>query len=186
MTRARVAVAMAGMLTALLLQATIVAPVSVPWPISLPVVLVAAVALFDGPATGLSFGFAAGLVADLGSSHPAGVLALCWLGVGLLCGAVADRRSVRRDAVIVGAVCALATAIATLLLTVLHSGGSLHDAFAYLVPAALGDAVLALALVPLVRWMLHTESLRAAHPVYTELGVARAARELPAVGSHRG
>src|ERR1700709_2482824 len=99
MTRGRVAVAAAGIVTALLLQAAVVGPVVSPYAVSLPLVLVAAVGLVDGPATGLGFGFAAGLVADLGSAHPAGVFALVWMGVGLLCGLVADRQSLRRDAV---------------------------------------------------------------------------------------
>ena len=66
--------------------------------------LVAAVALVDGPAPACRFGFAAGLLADLGSDHPAGVLALCWLGRRhWSCGLLADRRSAaRRDAVIAG------------------------------------------------------------------------------------
>src|SRR5947209_2068432 len=107
MTRARVAAAAAGIVTALLLQATLVGPLSGWVPISLPAVLVAAVGLVDGPATGMSFGFAAGLVADLASSHVAGVLALCWMGVGTLAGLVADRRSLRKDALTAGVVSAV-------------------------------------------------------------------------------
>ena len=171
MTRARVAAAVAGLTTALLLQATLVAPVSAPWPVSLPAVLVAVIALVDGPPTGMAFGFATGLTADLGSQHPAGVLALCWLGVGLLCGLLADRRGVRRDALVAGSVCGLASVAATVLFVVVRSPGSLADAITYAAPAALGDALLALLLIPLVRRMLRTESLRAPHPVYTELTV---------------
>jgi cell shape-determining protein MreD len=170
MTRARVAAAMAGIITVLLLQATLIAPLFVPWPVSLPAVLVAAVALVDGPATGMSFGFAAGLTADLGSHHPAGVLAMTWLGVGLLCGTVADRRSLRRDAVAVGLAGGLAAAFGGLLLALVRSSGSsVHDALLYSAPAALGDAALAFAVVAVVRRMLEADSLRAPHPVYTEL-----------------
>ena len=176
MTRSRVAAAAAGIVTALLLQATLVGPVTAPLPVSLPAVLVAAVALVDGPATGMSFGFAAGLTADLGSSHPAGVLALTWLGIGLLSGTVADRRSLGRDAVTAGLACGLASAAAALLLVIVRSGSSVRDAMIYAAPAALGDAVLALAVLALVRPMLRTDPLRAPHPVYTEL----------AVGSGRG
>jgi rod shape-determining protein MreD len=177
MTRSRVAAAAAGIVTALLLQATLVGPVTAPFPVSLPAVLVAAIALVDGPATGMSFGFAAGLTADLGSHHPAGVLALTWLGIGLLCGTVADRRSLGRDAVTAGLACGLAAAVAALLLVVVRSGGgSVRDAVAYAGPAMIGDIVLALAVVAVVRRMLHTDSLRAPHPVYTEL----------ALGSGRG
>jgi cell shape-determining protein MreD len=169
MKRARLAAALAAIITALLLQAALVAPVSAPFPVSLPAVLVAAIALVDGPATGMSFGFAAGLTADLGSQHPAGILALCWLGVGLVCGTVADRHSVRRDAVTAGVVCGLASAVATVLLVVVRSAGSVQDAVTYTVPAIIGDALLGLVVVAVTRRMLRSDSLRAPHPVYTEL-----------------
>jgi len=172
MRRTRVFAAMAAILTALLLQATLIAPWSEPVPVSLPAVLVAAVALVDGPGTGLAFGFAAGLLADLGSTHPAGVLAMCWLLVGVSCGLAADRATVRRDAATAALGCALAGALATVLLTVLHSGGAtLGAAAAHLLPSLVGDALLALAVVPLVRAFLRTQSLRAPHPVLTELDV---------------
>lgn len=171
MRRARVAAAVAGLLTVLLLQATLVAPVSAPIPVSLPAVLVAAIALVDGPAAGVAFGFAAGLLADLGSPHPAGILALCWLGVGLLSGLLAERRSLRRDVLTAGAVCGLAAALATVLLAVVHSAGSVRDAVTYAVPAGLGDALLALAVIPLVRRMLRAEALRAPQPGYNELAL---------------
>jgi rod shape-determining protein MreD len=176
MTRARVLAALAAMLTALLLQATLVAPVASPWLVSLPAVLVAAVALVDGPGSGMSFGFATGLLADLGSQHPAGVLALCWLGVGLLCGLLADRRTLRRDVLTAGFVCGVASIVATGLLVVVNTAASISDAVVYAVPTALGDALLAIAVLAVVRRMLRTDSLRAAHPVYTEL----------ALGSRRG
>lgn len=169
MTRARVAAAVATTITALLLQATLVGPAFSPWAVSLPAVLVAAVALVDGPATGMSFGFAAGLAADLGSRHPAGVLALCWLGVGLICGSIADRRSLRRDALTVGLVCGAAAGAATLLLAILEYGGSPLDAITDFVPVVVVSSVLAFGVVALVRAMLHTDNLRAPHPVYTEL-----------------
>jgi rod shape-determining protein MreD len=171
MSRSRLVAAIAAIITALLVQATLVAPISAPFPVSLPAVLVAAVAFVDGPAAGMSLGFTTGLLADLGSQHPAGVLALCWLGVGLVCGLVADRRSVRRDVLAAGAVCGLASSAATLLLTLFGSHAGALDAFTYLVPAAFGDALLAFAVVGLVRRMLRTQSLRAPHPVYTELVV---------------
>jgi len=175
--RSRLLAAIAGIVTVLVLQATLVGPVTAPFPVSLPVVLVAAVAFVDGPATGLSLGFATGLIADLGSAHPAGVLALCWLGVGLVCGTIADRRSVVRDALTAGLVCGIATFAATLLLAIVHGGAVAVDAIRYALPAGLGDAVLALALVPLTRAMLHTHSLRAPHPVYTQLVVGAGARD---------
>lgn len=169
MRRARIVAGIAAVITALLLQATLIAPVTSPYPVSLPALLVAAVALVDGPAAGMSLGFAAGLAADLGSRHPAGVLALCWLGVGLLCGLVAERRSVPRDALTAAIVCGSASAVAGVLLVVVHSGGTLRDALVHAAPAAAGDVVLALGVVALVRRMLRTDSLRAPHPVFTEL-----------------
>ncbi len=176
MTRARVAAAAAGILTALLLQATLLAPLCAPLPVSLPAVLVAAVAFTDGPATGMSFGFIAGLVADLGSRHPAGVLALCWLGVGLLCGTVADRHSLRHDAVTAGVVAGLAAGVAGVLLVVVGRGGTLRDVAVYTAPAMGVDVLVAIAVVAIVRRMLDSDVLRAPHPVFTDL----------AIGSRRG
>lgn len=165
MTRTRAAAALAAIITALLLQATLVAPLTLPVPISLPALVVAAVALVDGPGTGLSFGFATGLVADLASAHPAGVLALSWLVVGLVCGLGADGTSVRLDAAIAAGVCGVTAAGTTALLSVVgSSGATLWDAARYLVPTLLGDALLALAVVPLVRRMLSSPSLRALRP----------------------
>ena len=172
MTRARVLAAAAAILTALLLQATIVAPLVLGIPASLPAVLVAAVALVDGPGSGIAFGFAAGLIADLGSAHPAGVLALCWLGVGVVCGLAAQHGTVRRDAAAAAIACALSAACAGVLLVAVHAGGAtLTATLRTVVPAALVDALLALALVPLVRAFLRTERLRGPQPVLTELGL---------------
>jgi hypothetical protein len=42
----------------------------------------------------------------------------------------------------------------------------------YALPAALGDVALALAVVPLVRALLRTHTLRAPHPVTRELAVS--------------
>jgi cell shape-determining protein MreD len=170
-TRARIVAAIAGIVTALLLQATVLGPALAPAMVSLPAVLVAAVALADGPATGMSFGFSAGLVADLGSRHPAGVLALCWLGVGLLCGTLATRPGLGRDALVAGIVTAVAAVVAGALLVVVHEGGTLRSVLAAALPTLIGDVVLALPAVALVRRMLRTESLRAPRPVLTELAV---------------
>lgn len=169
MTRARVAAAVAGVATVLLLQATLVGPAFGSWAVSLPAVLVAVVAFTDGPAAGMSFGFAAGLAADLASRHPAGVLALCWLGLGLVCG-LADGHGRRlREAVVAGLGCAAAAGAATLLLVITNQGATALDAVTGFVPVAVVSTLLALALLPLVGRMLRTEYLRAPHPVYTEL-----------------
>jgi cell shape-determining protein MreD len=168
MTGGRFAAALAALLTALLLQGTLVGPLAMSVPVSLPAVLVAAVALVDGPATGMSFGFTVGLFADLGSSHPAGVLALSWLGLGVVCGLAGDRRTVRGDAAVAAVFCTLAAVFATGLLAVVHAG----VATAWLaVPAGLGDALLALAVIPTVRGLLGTDRLRARRALVGELGL---------------
>jgi cell shape-determining protein MreD len=167
MTRARVAAALAALITALLLQATVVGPVTVPLPVSLPAVLVAAVALVDGPGTGLALGFATGLIADLGSEHPAGVLAACWLGLGLVCGLCSARHAgVLRDVLVVAAACGAVSVVAAVVLGLVHAVPSdLDQAVRYGILAGLVDAALALAVVPLVRFALHGETLRAPRPV---------------------
>ena len=171
MRRHRISGAAAAIVTALLLQATVLGPAFAPLAVSLPAVLVAAVALVDGPATGLAFGFTTGLVADLGSRHPAGVLALCWLGVGLVCGALADRHRLRRDALTAGVVAALASGVSGAVLVAVHEGGTLRGVAAGWLPALAIDVALALPVCALVRRMLRAETLRAPHPVLTELPV---------------
>jgi cell shape-determining protein MreD len=168
MNRARAAAALAALITALLLQATVVGPATLAVPVSLPAVLVAAIALVDGPGTGLAFGFAIGLIADLGSAHPAGVLALCWLGVGLVCGmCAAPRARLLRDVLVAALVCGAASVVAALVLAAVGSGGAatLDDAVRHGILATAGDAVLALAIVPLVRFFLRSHTLRAPAPV---------------------
>ena len=170
----RTVAALAAMLTAMLLQATVIAPLALPALISLPAVLVAAVALVDGPAVGMAFGFVAGLLADLGSSHPAGVLALAWTGLGVLCGRAAIGRSVRNDAVTTALCCTALSAAATILLAALHSGGTTVSlAVRELAPTFVGDVLIALVVVPVVRAFLRTETLRAPRPAFTELTVSR-------------
>jgi cell shape-determining protein MreD len=166
-TRARVAAAIAALLSVLVVQAGLVGPLAGAVPASVPALLVAAVALVDGPGAGVAFGFAAGLITDLGSPHPAGVLALCWLGIGLLCGRLrAPNARVRHDVAVAAAVCGLGTVVSTCLLALLGAdGATVADAFRYAVPAVLIDALLALAVVPLVRLFLRTDRLRAPRPV---------------------
>jgi cell shape-determining protein MreD len=166
-TRARVAAAIAALLTALVLQATLVGPLAGAAPASLPALLVAAVALVDGPGSGLAFGFAAGLVADLGSEHPAGVLALSWLAVGLVAGLCrAPNARLRHDIVVAAVLCALCSVVSTVLLAMLGAdGASLGDAVRYAVPAVLVDGLLAVAVVPLVRAFLRSDRLRLPRPV---------------------
>jgi cell shape-determining protein MreD len=158
--------AVAAMITAMVLQAALIAPLAQPVPVSLPAVLVAVVALVDGPGVGMAFGFAAGLVADLGSSHPAGVLALTWTGLGLVCGVAASGRSSRADARTIALCCTVAASIATALLAVVHAGGiGFWPALRDTLPTWIGDFVLALLVLPLARRMLRSEMLRAVAPV---------------------
>jgi len=172
MTRIRIAAAIAAVLTCLALQSGVLAPLAISAAISLPAVLVAAVALSDGPGAGIALGFAAGLIADLGSTHPAGVLALTWMGIGMVCGLAADRKSVRADAVIAATLCAVAASLATMLLTLLNAdGASLTLAASQFLPTILGDGVLALVLVPLVRRALRADVLRAPRGPVVLLGV---------------
>lgn len=177
MTRVRVAAALAAMITALLLQATLLAPLTFPWPVSLPALLVAAVALREGPGSGMSFGFATGLVADLASRHPAGLLALVWLGVGLAGGLLAEHGRVRRDAVVAGALCALAGVESSLAIAVLSGTASASGTASLaraVLPTLLVSTALGVAVVPLVRAMLGSDALRARRPLDTALlaGVA--------------
>ena len=166
MNRARLAAAIAALLTALLLQATVVGPVTSPLPISLPAVLIAAIALVDGPGTGIAFGFATGLLADLGSAHPAGVFALCWLGVGLICGVCATPRSrATRNVVTATLVCGAASVAGGLLLGLTGSGVVLDVVVRHGILATFGDLVLAALVVPVVRLFLHSPTLRAPRPV---------------------
>lgn len=176
MSAQRGAAALAAMITALLLQGALVAPLAVTVPLSLPAVLVAAAALIEGPTTGMALGFSLGLVADLGSSHPAGVLALSWLGLGLVSGLAGDRRTVLGDVVITALCCAVATLFAGMLLALVHAGGASAWVVARAtLPAGLGDAALALAVIPIVRGFLRTETLRAGRGLVPEpdLGTAR-------------
>ncbi|HTZ44114.1 MAG TPA: rod shape-determining protein MreD [Jatrophihabitans sp.] len=170
MTASRLAAAVAGLLTALLLQASLVGPLTFPVPVSLPALLVVVVGIYAGPGVGIGFGFATGLVADLGSQHPAGVQALCLLGAGLVAGklgGLAVQRGYRTRGV-----AALAAAIATgacaaggLLLSVLGShAATLPATLLALVPVGLTDALLGLLVVPAVRRLLRAQGVRAPRP----------------------
>lgn len=162
MTPARLAAAATAIVVALLLQATVVAPAVITAQLSLPAVLVAAVALESGPGTGMTLGFVTGLMADLGSAHAAGLLALCWLGMGIGCGLVAGpHRHAAGQAVLAAVAATLAGAIATLGLTVVgEPGGTALDAVQALLPSLAGNAVLAAIVMPLARRVLRTDVLQ--------------------------
>ncbi|HEV7193115.1 MAG TPA: rod shape-determining protein MreD [Jatrophihabitantaceae bacterium] len=164
--------ALAAILTVSALQAALISPIAGSLPVSLPAVLVACVALADGAAVGMTFGFIAGLIADLGSSHPAGVLALTWTCLGVVCGMAATARSLREDVLTAATGVALTGAASSVLLAVVHSGGaSTWGAIRDLAPCWVVAAALSCALVPLTRAFLNNSALRAAHPVLNEVRV---------------
>ena len=88
MTIVRCAAGLAAVVSAMLVQATVVGPLVYPVPVSLPLLVVVGVALLCGPSTGIAIGFGAGLLADLTANHPVGLLALSWLGAGVVAGIV--------------------------------------------------------------------------------------------------
>jgi rod shape-determining protein MreD len=93
MTPRRVLLGAAAVLTALLLQTSVLA--RLPLPGSAPdllLVLVVAFALVEGPLSGTVTGFAAGLLADLGSDHELGRAALAYALVGYVAGLLQDDR----------------------------------------------------------------------------------------------
>ncbi|MGX7679181.1 rod shape-determining protein MreD [Jatrophihabitans sp. DSM 45814] len=168
--------AVATVLTALLLQATLVGPLTFPVPVSLPVLLVVVVAIYAGPGVGLGLGFCTGLLADLGSAHPAGVQALCWMGAGVaagVLGGLAVERGYRTRAV--AAMAALIAGFAGLAVGLVLAVLGSHDASFGLavrlfVPVVLTDALLGLAVVPAVRAMLRAQGIRADRPTAELVG----------------
>jgi cell shape-determining protein MreD len=158
------------MVTALLLQACLVGPLCAPVPVSVPLLVVLIVAFQAGPGAGIGLGFATGLIADLASPQPVGVQALCWLGAGMAAGLVGGlltghRSTPRSVAVAAAGLATLANAAAGCLLALLASHGTSPAAVAaYLIPASLLNAVLALALVRPVRAILATLGIWAVAP----------------------
>ncbi|HEX2904195.1 MAG TPA: rod shape-determining protein MreD [Jatrophihabitans sp.] len=175
MTLSRLAAAIAGVLTALLLQATLIGPLTFPVPVSLPALLVIVVAIYAGPGVGIGLGFSTGLLADLGSDNPAGVQALCFLGAGLVAGVLGGLATQRRYGV--RAVAALAAAVGTgtalvsgVLLSVLGSHAATVAGTVYtLIPVGLTEALLGLLVVPAVRGLLRAQGVRAPRPAATVL-----------------
>lgn len=168
----RTVAALAAILTVSIVQASLVSPLAMSVPISLPAVLVASVALVDGAAAGMAFGFTAGLIADLGSAHPAGVLALVWTCLGVICGMASTGRSIREDVLTAATGAALAGASATLVLAMVHSGGATAwSAVRTFAPCWLVAAAIATVLVPVVRAALVNPALRVRHAVLNEVRV---------------
>jgi hypothetical protein len=165
-TASRLGAAAAAAITAMLLQAALIGPLTAPWPVSLPAVIVASTALRAGPATGMVFGFGLGLVADLAGEHRVGALALAWLLLGVAAGSLGElvcavgpthRLRWLKRAAAVGGLCGAATLLAQAL-------GSTLDARAALavLPAAAIDAGLAVLILPLVSRVLRSPALRPA------------------------
>lgn len=91
MTGSRFLLGAVTLLTALLLQTTVISRLPVPGdPPDLLLVLVVAFALCEGAWSGVVTGFVAGLLADLQSDHEIGRLALVYLVVGYVAGRVQD------------------------------------------------------------------------------------------------
>lgn len=88
MTIVRGVAGLSGVITAMLVQATLVGPLVYPVPVSLPLLVVVGVAVLSGSSTGIALGFGAGVLADLTSHHPVGLLALIWMGAGIVGGTV--------------------------------------------------------------------------------------------------
>ncbi|MCU1689754.1 MAG: Rod shape-determining protein MreD [Jatrophihabitantaceae bacterium] len=153
---ARVCAAIAVALTALLLQMTLVGPLA-PWaPASLPAVVVAAVAITAGPGAGMSMGFSLGLLADLGSAHPVGVLALTWLGLGALVGRYADPRRARTSTITLAAIGAALAGIAGEVLLALVQSDAIRipSLPRHLIIALVLDAALLVLVLPAARSIL--------------------------------
>lgn len=189
MTVSRIAAAFAGVLTVLLLQASLVGPLTFPVPVSLPALLIVVVALYAGPGVGIGLGFGTGLLADLGADHPAGVQALGWLAAGLLAGklgGIATQRGfgVRGVAALAAVLAALTSIWTGLLFAVLGSHGAsamsvLHD----VLPIGLVDALLGLVLVPVVRTVLRIQGVRSPRPGVTMIRSERIAIQV--IGRNR-
>lgn len=91
MTAGRLLITSLAVVTAVLLQTTLMATLPLPGAApDLVVVLVIGFALVEGPMSGLVTGFAGGLLADLPADHQLGRLALAYGLVGYVCGQVQD------------------------------------------------------------------------------------------------
>jgi rod shape-determining protein MreD len=106
MTPRRFLLAAATVLTALLLQDTVVTKLPLPGAApDLLLVLVVAYALIEGPLSGMTTGFIAGLLADSLADHQLGRLALVYAVMGYATGFIEDdtERSILLPFVAVGA-----------------------------------------------------------------------------------
>ena len=153
----RVLLCGALILLAVILEVTVLAPLSFPGATpSLVLVVVAALAFAFGPVTGSACGFAAGLILDLAppASGTIGISALILTVIGYLLGRVfeSDDRPLAVAVVLTSAAAAAAVLAGAAL------GGLLgnprvqwSDVPVMLITAALYAAILALPIIPLVR-----------------------------------
>ena len=115
MSANRLAVVVLSLLTALLLQGTVLARLSfLRSKPDLVLVVVVCFALADGPAVGMGAGFGAGLVADLLGTHTLGLLALVLCIVGYAAGVIRsyfDRLATFTPMLVVGGLTAAAVLV---------------------------------------------------------------------------
>ncbi len=150
-TGIRVFAAGLGIALAVVLQGTLVARLPLPGGApNLAVLLVVGVALAAGPGAGLGCGFVAGLVMDLMSDHPVGVLAICLTVVGFAVGLLdADPDRSAFWPMVVVAVAAAGTQLVFAALAGLLGAGA--AAAVHSLPASVGyDVLLTPFVIPLV------------------------------------
>ena len=136
---------------AVLLQGTLFARLPLPGGVpNLALLLVVGVALAGGTAAGLGCGFAAGIVMDLMSDHPVGVLAICLALVGFVVGLLETDpdRSVFWPMVVVAVAAAAAQVLFAALAGLLGAGGA--AAIRQLPAAVAYDVLLTPFVVPVV------------------------------------
>lgn len=143
----RILLVVTGLLTALLLQTTVLARLSfLKVRPDLVLVVVVCFALIDGPGVGMVTGFCAGLLSDLLSDHVLGLSALVLCVVGYAAGMIRsylDRLATTTPMLFVGAATAVATLMYAGLALVLGDPRiSAPDVAQTLVLASLYDVVL--------------------------------------------
>lgn len=167
MTGRRFLLGAASVVTALLLQLTVVARLPLPGAApDLVLVLVVAFALAEGPMSGLVTGWVAGLLADALAAHELGRLALAYAVAGYLTGMLQDdtERSTLQPfgAVALGAVVALGAYLSVGILLG-DPRITVHAVARSLVTSVPYDVVLTPFVVPLVAGLvrrLDTDTLR--------------------------
>lgn len=120
----RYAAAVLAVVLAVLLQGTLLSRLPLPGGVpNVVLVLVVGVALAGGAGAGMAAGFGSGLFADLLSSHPAGVLALCFAMVGFVVGLLetSSERSVFWPVLVTAVAAAGSYLVYVGVLTLLHS-----------------------------------------------------------------